>query len=180
MHRDEIAFIPIQDNLRLQVLPSLEYLPNCQRHQGAAFIQDRQLFVVWADDVDSAEQRANGYLDQIIQKFSQGFSDVEGKHSKQDVVVNEIPVDSEGTSLESSDAECNVREVPRRPVLIQAVLSALTLTCIFAAIGSGWRQIAIESAIDKNYIRLAFLIVAPFQIWLALVSVSDLKSFSPC
>ena len=178
LRQDELAFIPIKDNLRLQVLPSLEYLPYCQRHQGAAFIQDQQLFVVWADDVESAEQRANAYLDQIIQMFSQGFSDVGSKSSKQDILVSEIPVDSGGVSLESSDTECNIRESPRRPVLIQAVLSALTLTCIFAAIGGGWRQIAIELAVDNNYIRLAFLLVAPFQIWLALVSALNVTFLS--
>jgi len=49
------------------------------------------------------------------------------------------------------------------------MLTGCTLFLIIAAIGTGWRQIALEVDVDKNYIRCAFIFAAPFQIWLALV-----------
>ena len=171
MRQNELDFIPIQNNLRLQVLPSLEYLPTCHRHQGAAFIRDRLYFVVWADSVDDVETRANSYLEQIIQVFSYGFSELTGKTPNQEILVEEVAIDVEGNSEKVEDAERNSQGLSRRPVLIQAVLTAATLILVIAAIGSGWRQIAIEVAVDESYIRLAFLLAAPFQIWLALVNV---------
>lgn len=168
LSQEELVYIPIQDNLRLQILPSVEYLPNCQRHQNAAFIRDQQLLVVWADNVDAAEERAESYLKQIVQVFSKGF-EYDEKSKDQDIFVTEMPVDSEDGSSGVADLEEEVQEPVRRPVLIQAILTAFTLFLIIAAIGTGWRQIALEVDVDKNYIRCAFIIAAPFQIWLALV-----------
>ena len=125
--------------------------------------------VIWADSVDSAEERANAYLEQIIDVFSQGVSEIDSKFSNRDVIVEEVPVGSGECSEKSIDIECNPQEPARRPVLIQALLTAATLTLVIAAMGSGWRQVAMEIAIDKKYLRLAFLIAVPFQIWLALV-----------
>ena len=170
LSRNELIYIPIEDNLRLQILPSVEYLPTCQRHQNAAFIRNQHMLVVWADSVEAAEERAESYLDQLVRVFSQGFSDYNEKSQKPDVLVKEAPVDSEDNSSGLADLEDEPIETPRRPVLIQAILTAVTLLLIIGAIGLGWRQIAIETSVDKSYIRLAFIIAAPFQIWLALVS----------
>ena len=168
LRQEDLNYVPIQDNLRLQILPSMHYLPNCQRHQGAAFIRDQQIFVVWADSVDGVEIRANTYMDQIIQVFSKGFSEPGDKFIKQEVFVKEVPLESEESSVKSADIEGDTQVSSRRPVLIQALLTAATLALVIAALGSGWRQIVIEVATDNQYIRLAFIIVVPFQIWLAL------------
>ena len=125
--------------------------------------------IIWADSVDSAEERANAYLEQIIEVFAQGVSDVDNKLSDQNVIVEEVPVESGECSEKSIDLEISSEVPARRPVLIQALLTAATLALVIAAMGSGWRQVAMEIAIDKKYLRLAFLIVVPFQIWLALV-----------
>ena len=170
LSRNELIYIPIEDNLRLQILPSVEYLPTCQRHQNAAFIRNQHMLVVWADSVEAAEERAERYLDQLVRVFSQGFSDYREKSQKQDLLIKEVPAYSEDNSSGIADLEDEPQEAPRRPVLIQAILTAVTLLLIIGAIGLGWRQIAIETSVDRNYVRLAFIIAAPFQIWLALVS----------
>ena len=173
LSRNELIYIPIEDNLRLQILPSIEYLPTCQRHQNAAFIRNQHMLVVWADSVEAAEERAESYLDQLVRVFSQGFSDYNEKSQKPDILVKEVPACSEDNSSGIADLEDEPQEAPRRPVLIQAILTAVTLLLIIGAIGLGWRQIAIETKVDKSYIRLAFIIAAPFQIWLALVSETE-------
>lgn len=170
LSRKEMIYIPIEDNLRLQILPSVEYLPTCQRHQNAAFVRNQHMLVVWADSVEVAEERAERYLDQLVRVFSQGFSDYKEKSQNQDLLIKEVPVYSEDNSSGIADLEDEPQEAPRRPVLIQAILTAVTLLLIIGAIGLGWRQIAIETSVDRNYVRLAFIIAAPFQIWLALVS----------
>ena len=171
LNQPALLYIPIQDNLRLQILPDVEYIPRCQRSQGAAFCKNQDMLVVWGDSVDAAEQRADKYLKQMVEVFSQGFGTYTEKGEKDAVMVNEMPMDgSEDAYSGDVDPEDTFQEPRRKIVLIQAVLSALTLLLIVAAIGSGFRQIAIEIGIDHSYIRLAFIIAVPFQMWLALVS----------
>ncbi len=170
LNQPDLLYIPIQDNLRLQILPDVEYIPRCQRSQGAAFCKNQDMLVVWGDSVDAAEQRADKYLKQMVEVFSQGFGTYTEKE-KDNVMVNEMPMDgSEDAYSGVVDSEDTFQEPRRKIVLIQAVLTALTLLLIVAAIGSGFRQIAIEIGIDHSYIRLAFVIAVPFQMWLALVS----------
>ena len=169
LSQPDLLYIPIQDNLRLQIVPDVEYIPRCQRSQGAAFCKNQDMLVVWGDSVDATEQRADKYLKQMVEVFSQGFGSYTEKE-KDTVMVKEMAMDgSEDAYSGDLDPEENVPE-PRRIVLIQAVLTGLTLVLLVAALGSGFRQIAIEIGIDHSYIRLAFLIAVPFQMWLALVS----------
>ena len=177
LRQPDLLFIPIQDNLRLQILPDIEYIPRCQRSQGAAFCKTQDMLVVWGDSVDATEQRADKYLKQMVEVFSQGFGTYNEKE-KDSVMVKEMPLDgSEDAYSGELDPEDNAPEPRRKIVLIQAVLSGLTLLLIVAALGAGFRKIAVEIGIDHSYIRLAFIIVVPFQIWLALVS-SPPRSFS--
>lgn len=170
LSQPDLLYIPIQDNLRLQIVPDVEYIPRCQRSQGAAFCKNQDMLVVWGDSVDATEQRADKYLKQMVEVFSQGLSTYSEK-DKDNVMVKEMAMDgSEDAYSGDLDPEDNYQEPRRKIVLIQAVLTGLTLLLIVAAIGSGFRQIAIEIGIDHNYIRLAFVIAVPFQMWLALVS----------
>ena len=128
------------------------------------------MLVVWGDSVDATEQRADKYLKQMVEVFSQGFGTYNEKE-KDSVMVKEMPMEgSEDAYSGDVDPEDNFQEPRRKIVLIQAVLTGMTLLLIVAAIGSGFRQIAIEIGIDHSYIRLAFVIAVPFQMWLALVS----------
>ena len=170
LSQPDLLYIPIQDNLRLQIVPDVEYIPRCQRSQGAAFCKNQDMLVVWGDSVDATEQRADKYLKQMVEVFSQGLGTYSEK-DKDTVMVKEMAMDgSEDAYSGDLDPEDNYQEPRRKIVLIQAVLTGLTLLLIVAAIGSGFRQIAIEIGIDHNYIRLAFVIAVPFQMWLALVS----------
>ena len=170
LSQPDLVYIPIQDNLRLQILPDVEYIPRCQRSQGAAFCKNQDMLVVWGDSVDATEQRADKYLKQMVEVFSQGFGSYSEKE-KDTVMVNELAVDgSEDAYSGDVDPEDTSPEPRRKIVLIQAVLSGLTLLLVVAAIGAGFRQIAIEIGIDHSYIRLAFCLIVPLQMWLALVS----------
>ena len=169
LSQPDLLYIPIQDNLRLQIVPDIEYIPRCQRSQGAAFCKNQDMLVVWGDSVDATEQRADKYLKQMVEVFSQGFGTYTEKE-KDNVTVKEMPLDGSEDAYSTDVDPEEMSSEPRRIVLIQAVLTGLTLLLLVAAIGTGFRQIAIEIGIDHSYIRLAFLIAVPFQMWLALVS----------
>lgn len=107
--------------------------------------------------------------------FSQGMSpygeEVDEKKEEQSVNVVELPFD--GSSADGSyGEEKGYREKPRPIILTQAIMTGITLILVVGAMGSGWRQMAIEIAADQSYIRLALLVVVPIQVWLALVSSS--------
>ena len=85
--------------------------------------------------------------------------------AKSGVSVVATEVSSDG----ASDLEADVATA-RPLVLWQPISVSLTMMLLLAATGSGAMQIAIEIYIDHNWMRLAFAIVWPLQVWLSLVS----------
>lgn len=170
MQHDEVQFVPLPNGLRLQVLQSIPYLATCSIHQNAAFIHDQGLLIVWAENPRECAKRAEDIEEQLIQVFSHGMSGFDEKGAeKEEVIVTQAPADD--LDAESGVARENgFNDPPRRIKLNQAILCGATLFLIIAALGSGWRQIAIEVTVDSGWIRLAFVAVMPLQIWLALVS----------
>lgn len=76
---------------------------------------------------------------------------------------------AEVSSTINSDLESGFEGQARPPMLWQPISVALSLMLVIAALGSGWRSIAIEIAHDHKWIRLAFVAAMPAQIWLSLV-----------
>ena len=165
MRRDDVPFIPLQEGLRLQVLPSISFLPSCQKHQCAAFIQDLSILVVWDDDPKHILDRSEKIENQLMKTVwhSQSAMLDEKGNKSQSVLVTEVQGSEDGVWHEE------LSNPPRKIVLIQAILTAFTLVLIIGALGSGWRNVAIEIAVDHNLIRMAFVLVWPLQFWLAMV-----------
>jgi len=172
LRSQELAYVPLADGLRLQILPNITFLPSCQKHHFAAFIQDSSILVVWDDEPRHLLVRAKKIEDQLMEMiWKPENSPYHEKNNKtQSVLVAETAYNGSENGLVDGEEQ---KEKPRKLILIQAVLCALTLTLLIAAIGSGWRQIAIEVAVDKQMLRLGFAVVVPFQCWLALVSVVE-------
>lgn len=171
LQRDDLVFIQLKDGLKLQILPNIAFLPTCQKYQNAAFVKDQAVLIVWADSPKEVLARAAAIEEQMMWVFSQGMSpygeeEPDEKKEEQSVNVVELPSDGEG----SYGMEEGHREKPRPIHLTQAIMTGLTLILVVAAMGSGWRQMAIETAVDNSYLRWAFLAAVPAQIWLALVS----------
>lgn len=172
LRQENRLYIPLQNGLRLQILPNVSFLPECQKHHFAAFIQDTATLVVWDDQPTHILIRAKGIEDQLMsviwndsaedgEKLSPGLN---GKSTRETNFHHpDAPVDV---------GEHNERlsEAPRKTVLVQPILTAITLLLIVAAIGTGVRRMMIEVKVDHSYLRVALLVVAPLQIWLALVS----------
>ena len=169
LRRQDLPYVPLQDGLRLQILPNITYLPTCQKHHFAAFIQDASILVVWDDEPKHLLARAHNIELQLMAMIWDDSNNYDEKANKsQSVLVNEVP--PEGSSGDVAYEE--QLEKPRKIVLIQSVATALTLILLIGAISSGWRQVVIELVIDHNWIRLAFIVVVPLQCWLALVRSS--------
>jgi hypothetical protein len=170
----DMPYIPLNNGLRVQVLPNITYLPECQKHHFAAFIQNPPILVVWDDDPNHLLTRAQGIEDHLMSLI---WNLGEEENEKINIAVpNKAASLTAGIyvkeifSPQNSNSDEILAEPPRKIVLIQPVLTAVTLILMLAAIGSGWRYIAMELMVDHNWIRLAFLVVVPLQIWLALVN----------
>lgn len=168
LQREDLVYIQLKDGLKLQILPNIAFLPTCQKYQNAAFIKDQAILIVWADSPKEILARAAAIEEQMMWVFSQGMSpygeEVDEKKEQHDVNVVEIAPDADGYGQEEGYVE-----KPRPIHLTQAIMTGLTLILVIAAMGSGWRKMAIETAVDNDYIRWALLAFVPVQIWLALV-----------
>lgn len=173
-----MAYVPLDNGLRIQVLPDITYLPEGQKHHFAAFIQDPSLLVVWDDDPNHLLPRAQSIEDQLMnmvwnhdaEENEKASTAAPSKAASRTASIHVKEINSSQSSSEESLAE-----PPRKIVMIQPVLTAVTLFLIIAAIGSGWRQIVLQLRVDHKWIRLAFVVIVPLQIWLALVGRFHLR-----
>jgi membrane glycosyltransferase len=165
LHNNNQPYVPLKKGLRLQVLPDISYLPTCQKHQFAAFVADRGILVVWDDEpkylLSRAQNIENALMEMIFTK--EGEEDDESVDEKKDgAEVNVAEVGSE------DDVEMGTIEKPRSIVLWMPVLSAFTLGLTVVCLGFGWKEIAVQTFVDGNYIRVAFLAIWIPQLWLGL------------
>ncbi|KAF2186273.1 hypothetical protein K469DRAFT_573231 [Zopfia rhizophila CBS 207.26] len=155
--RTDLPYVELTADLRLQIIPDIASLPHCQKHQFAAFIATQQILVVWEDDPKRIIDRAAYIQDTLMTMIWRT-----GEAEKLDPFNNITATDE--MDLEATADE----EKPRRIVLLQPTITAGTLILVLAAIGGGWRNVAIEVYVDHNYIRAAFAACILPQLWLAL------------
>ncbi|KAF2871486.1 glycosyl transferase family group 2-domain-containing protein [Massariosphaeria phaeospora] len=162
--RTDAPYVQLNASLRLQVLPNIQALPFCQKNQSAAFIASRQILVVWEDEPKRLLERAQYIQDTLMKMIWGNTSGHPEDGDTKEAFIDISPIED----LEVTENGQPKEEQLRRPVLIQSVLTAATLILMMAAVGSGCKQVAIEMAVDTNWIRLAFLGCILPQIWLAL------------
>ncbi|KAI9841817.1 MAG: hypothetical protein M1837_000362 [Sclerophora amabilis] len=152
--------VPLADGLRIQIVPTMADLARARKHQFAAFIADESLLVVWDDDAMQLVERAAKIEDELMQLvWSQGQPVEEEMNEKKAPRVAEAEIDPESGEV-----------VPEsRPThLLNTILVGLTLILVVTALGAGFREIAIEIAVDKGFIRLGFLALTPIQVFFTL------------
>jgi len=154
--------VPLMNGLRVQILPTVDELPKARKHQFAAFIASEQLLVVWDDEAMNLIPRAKAIeneLMELVWKTGEPEDEEEANEKKGPAIVK--------TTINEETGEY----VSKRPTNIQnSVLVGITLVIVVTMLGAGFRQIAIEISIDKGYIRCAFLLLIPIQIFFTLVS----------
>ena len=164
---EALTHMPLDSGLRLQILPDITALAECQKHQFAAFVRTYNILIVWDDDPNHILKRVQSIEDQLISMvWKEELDNDESAPPALSAVPSTFNLNPNGDDSSSPNPKAVVP--PRRIVLIQPILTAITLIILIAAIGSGWRQIAIELKVDHNWMRLAFIVVVPFQCWMAL------------
>jgi hypothetical protein len=166
------AYVPLENGLRLQTLPDFSFLPQCQKHHFAAFIQAPAVLVVWDDQPTHILSRIKNIEDQLMSMIWNDSTEVDGILSTgpRNISNRQTSVHIQEANNDADGHDEKMLENPRRTVFLQSVLTAITLILVIIAIGNGLRRMVIEVKVDHSYFRLALLVVAPLQIWLALVS----------
>jgi hypothetical protein len=149
--------VPLLNGLRIQILPTIEDLPRARKHQFAAFIASEALLVVWDDEALHLVQRAKAIESELMELvWNAGNEDDEEKKASD---VQEYEVDEESGEIMPGS----------RPLHLEnTILVALTLILITTTLGAGARQLAIETSVDNDYLRLALMALTPLQIFFTL------------
>lgn len=150
--------VPLLHGLRVQILPAMEDLPRARKHQFAAFVAQEGILVVWDDDCMQLVERAQAIESELMQiVWNSGTRGVEEKAG--------LP-NMGGFDINEESGEITP---VRRPVHMQnTILVALTLILIMVTLGAGARSLAAQTAVDKDYTRIALLALTPIQIFFTL------------
>ena len=176
--RDDIDVITLTDDRKMKIYPDIASLIDVDRYMEAALVREQSMLIVWGDSAESCFARAREVQDQMMQPFIDGMNAFLEEQAppptkkEPGVGVSEVSSEANEDVIPGSEFDAEtMTEPPRRPVLIQSILTGATLFLITAALGTGWKNIVIELMVDHSYIRLAFILVVPLQFWLALVSL---------
>lgn len=151
--------VPLKNGLRIEVFPDMHHLPQARKHHFAAFLASEELLVVWDDNVSNLIKRAKA-IEAALTDLVWGDPEEEDEKGTQ-----------EKNQEQDLDPESGHPVLEQRPVhLINTSLVACTIILITALIGLAARSLAAEIAVDRNYMRLLFLVLVPVQIMFTLVS----------
>ena len=164
----DLDHISLLNELQVLVLSDFSKISSCQRHYNAAFIMSPGIFIVWDDEpcnlLFQAERIENALMETLrhhrpYNLDNEILSPTSGIIASEDVINSQIVL--------ASNEHC------RRTILLQPLLTAVTIVVAFTALGSGWRKVATEVMVDFSYVRLAFMGTIPVQLWLGLVCLSS-------
>jgi hypothetical protein len=137
-------------------------LPRARKHQFAAFIATEGLLVVWDDEAMHLVERAKVIEAELMELVWQTGNEEEQEEGQE----KKVPV----STMVEIDTESGALEPEKRAThLLNAILVSCTIVIIMVMLGAGFREVAIEIAVDQNYVRLAFLALTPVQIFFTLV-----------
>ena len=155
--------VPLMNGLRVQILPDIYHLSKARKYQFAAFIASEALLVVWDDEASNLLERARAIETELMQLVWET-----GQLAEEDDTLDEKAAGYVGPETDEESSELKVEVRPTH--LMNTILVAWTLIIVITLLGLGCRSIAIEMAIDKSYLRLAFLALIPVQVFFTLVS----------
>ena len=156
--------VPLMNGLRVQILPTIYDLSRARKHQFAAFLASDALLIVWDDDPSHLIERAEAIECELMELVWQaGVSQGKGEASSYENIVSKIT----GFEIDKEFGEIIPEQRPTN--LMNTFLVACTLVIVVTLLGLGFRAVAVEVAVDKGYIRLAFLALTPVQVFFTLV-----------
>jgi hypothetical protein len=178
LRNKSVSFVPLADGLRLQILPTTSDLQRAQKNHFAAFISDAAMLVVWDDEPKHVLTRAARIEKQLMEVIWKDESPWDEKSHGKNTPSTIAPSVAGNDGVSVPDLEEALVAEYRPTVLIQPILTAATLALLIAALGGGWKQLALQAKVDGGFLRLALVVVVPAQIFLSLVCNSTSADYS--
>src|ERR1700761_4808018 len=123
---ETLVHMPLESGLRLQILPSISALPDCQKHQFAAFVRTYNVLIVWDDDPNHILKRVQSIEEQLIRMvWKEEFDDDGGAPPALSAVPSTLNLHPGDQETSSQNPETILP--PRRIVLVQPIITAVTL-----------------------------------------------------
>lgn len=154
--------VPLENGLRIQILPGVQDLARARKHQCAAFLAEEGLLIVWDDDAMHLIERATGIQDELMRQVWKTEAPADGAAA--DNVFGTDEKEKEIVDVETGEIKPQKRQKHKQ----NAVLVSLTLCLITASIGAALRQLVIESALDLAWVRIALITLFPISIFFTL------------
>lgn len=152
--------IPLADGLKIQILPSMDYLNRARKHQYAAVVAAEGLLVVWDDDCNNIIPRAGHIINELTRLIWETPDAAQAIHEKRVLGA---------TTIEVVEEKSRTPVQPERATHLQnSILVGFTCFIVTVMVGTAFRQVAIEMAVDRQYIRMAFILLTPVQIFFTL------------
>jgi cellulose synthase/poly-beta-1,6-N-acetylglucosamine synthase-like glycosyltransferase len=149
--------VPLDNGLRVQVLPGVQELAQARKQQCAAFIAAEGLLVVWDDEPMHLIERATGIEEELMNLVWKTEEPAEGATSDNLFAAEE--------SEEIVDVETGEIKPQKRPRHLQnSVLVGLTLCLITVSVGAAMRELVMETAQDLSVIRVALVSLLPISV----------------
>ncbi|KAK2615155.1 hypothetical protein N8I77_001930 [Diaporthe amygdali] len=163
----ELDYVPMPNGLRVQVLKTMSDLPRCQIHHFAAFLEDLRILVVWDDDPEHLLQRAEDLEAKFVKMI---WGDREEQTIEMEKTEDPRALADEGNeAADLGKLEAGTAEQERRPVrIVSSIIVGFTVCLAIACMGLGWRRLAMECKVDKNFLRLALLVLTPVQLFFSM------------
>lgn len=162
--------VPLKNGMRVQILPTIEDLPKARKLQFAAFVAADGLLIVWDDDPENLFKRAHAIESELMDIVwratgpdvppddSDDLAEIDEKHSKVPRVV--------ATEIDEESGEYITP--PRKLMILNSLYLSFALCVVVVMLGAGFRQIAIEVAVDGQYLRCILVLMVPVQIFFTL------------
>lgn len=162
----DLDHVPMPNGLRVQVLKTMSDLPRCQIHHFAAFLEDLKILVVWDDDPEHLLQRA----EDLEANFLKLIWD-DGKEQVEEDGNEDLK------SVDPGALEAGTGGQEKRPVMfVSSIIVACTICLAVTCMGFGWRRLAMECKVDKNFFRFALVLLAPVQLFFSMVRAATCVS----
>ncbi|KAK9366566.1 glycosyl transferase family group 2-domain-containing protein [Lipomyces kononenkoae] len=152
--------IELSPDTRIQVLDTLDELPRARKYQYAAFIRSDYCLVIWADNIQDVVEFGSVIENKMVELIWE--SDITAQRGNSLSRKKNLDLESGKELLEQ-----------RRPVkFAQALSVGLAIIILMTFYGFTFRQIALETKADGNYLRLlVILYLPPFTLFCAFFCV---------
>lgn len=160
--------IPLADGGQLQMLGTLDDLPNARRYHYAAYIRSEGYLLVWGEDPMTLPTKASEIEQGLMRMLWTGGANDSQDFEKE--AMKKVDVTVEAVDIDTAETQT---VQPRQRNLQHACMISIVLGLCVVIVGLSLRTLVHETAIDHTYTRFALCAILPIIIFFSMVSSAE-------